>query len=57
MDTDDPAEARTPVSSSVGSSLALNGSSVIGENAGVFVGGLPHGYAILRRDAGEFGAG
>ncbi|KAK1328091.1 hypothetical protein QTO34_012514 [Cnephaeus nilssonii] len=35
-----------------GSSGALNGSTVIGENAGVFVGGLPWGYAVLRKDAG-----
>ncbi|ELK32172.1 Usherin [Myotis davidii] len=35
-----------------GSSGLLNGSTVIGENTGVFVGGLPRGYAVLRKDAG-----
>ncbi|XP_069911419.1 usherin isoform X2 [Oryctolagus cuniculus] len=33
-----------------GSSASLNGSTVIGENTGVFVGGLPQGYTILRKD-------
>nr|XP_019599683.1 PREDICTED: usherin isoform X2 [Rhinolophus sinicus] len=33
-----------------GSSGALNGSTVIGENTGVFVGGLPRASAILRKD-------
>ncbi|KAM5300669.1 usherin [Glossophaga mutica] len=32
-----------------GSSGPQNGSTVIGENTGVFVGGLPQGYAIRRR--------
>ncbi|XP_059533348.1 usherin [Myotis daubentonii] len=35
-----------------GSSGLLNGSTVIGENTGVFVGGLPRGYAVLRQDVG-----
>lgn len=42
---------------SVGSSGALNGSTVIGENTGVFVGGLPRGHAMLRNDVGEFAMG
>ncbi|XP_003419924.2 usherin [Loxodonta africana] len=33
-----------------GSSGTLNGSTVIGDNTGVFVGGLPQGYTILRKD-------
>ena len=33
----------------------MNGGTVIGENTGVFVGGLPQGYTILRKDSGEFG--
>ncbi|XP_040841245.1 usherin [Ochotona curzoniae] len=34
----------------IGSSAALNGSMVIGENTGLFVGGLPQGYPILRKE-------
>ncbi|XP_048212729.1 usherin [Perognathus longimembris pacificus] len=34
----------------IGSSTSLNGSTVIGDNTGVFVGGLPQGYPILRKD-------
>uniref|UniRef100_A0A8B9SU76 Usherin n=1 Tax=Anas platyrhynchos TaxID=8839 RepID=A0A8B9SU76_ANAPL len=33
-----------------GSSLAASGSTIIGENTGVFVGGIPQGYSIVRRD-------
>ncbi|KAG3258086.1 usherin, transcript variant X1 [Ictidomys tridecemlineatus] len=33
-----------------GSSTSLNGSSIIGDNTGLFVGGLPQGYTILRKD-------
>ncbi|XP_006890633.1 PREDICTED: usherin [Elephantulus edwardii] len=33
-----------------GSSAALNGSTVIGDTTGIFVGGLPQGYTILRKD-------
>ncbi|XP_004439711.1 PREDICTED: usherin [Ceratotherium simum simum] len=33
-----------------GSSATPNGSTIIGENTGVFVGGLPKGYTILRKD-------
>ncbi|XP_016076620.1 PREDICTED: usherin [Miniopterus natalensis] len=33
-----------------GSSGPLNGSTVIGENTGVFVGGLPQGHPVLRKD-------
>eukprot|EP00076_Gallus_gallus_P019070 XP_015139381.1 usherin isoform X3 [Gallus gallus] len=35
-----------------GSSSATSGSTIIGENTGVFVGGLPQGYAVVRRDEG-----
>ncbi|KYO43601.1 usherin isoform J [Alligator mississippiensis] len=35
-----------------GSSLATSGSTIIGENTGVFVGGLPQDYIILRKDTG-----
>ncbi|XP_055581897.1 usherin [Falco cherrug] len=35
-----------------GSSLATSGSTIIGENTGVFVGGLPQGYTIVRKDVG-----
>nr|XP_031294235.1 usherin [Camelus dromedarius]XP_031294237.1 usherin [Camelus dromedarius] len=34
-----------------GSWATPNGSTVIGENTGVFVGGLPQGYTILRKDS------
>ncbi|KAI4537068.1 hypothetical protein MG293_013271, partial [Ovis ammon polii] len=34
-----------------GSSATLDGGTVIGENTGVFVGGLPQGYTILRKDS------
>ncbi|EHB00446.1 Usherin [Heterocephalus glaber] len=33
-----------------GSAATLNGSAVIGDNAGLYVGGLPLGYTVLRRD-------
>ncbi|XP_040491950.1 usherin [Ursus maritimus] len=33
-----------------GSSATPNGSTIIGGNTGVFVGGLPQGYTILRKD-------
>lgn len=36
-----------------GSSLATSGSTIIGENTGVFVGGLPQGYTIVRKDEGK----
>ncbi|KAM9016840.1 usherin [Ara ararauna] len=35
-----------------GFSLATSGSNMIGENTGVFVGGLPQGYPIVRKDVG-----
>ncbi|XP_028580478.2 usherin [Podarcis muralis] len=35
-----------------GSSSAVSGSTIIGENTGVFVGGLPQGFTILRKDTG-----
>ncbi|KAM5238832.1 usherin [Ctenodactylus gundi] len=34
----------------VGSSAAPNGSTIIGNTSGLFVGGLPQGYPILRKD-------
>ncbi|XP_002760562.4 usherin [Callithrix jacchus] len=34
-----------------GSSATLNGSTVIGDNTGVFLGGLPRSYTILRKDS------
>ncbi|XP_003474286.2 usherin isoform X2 [Cavia porcellus] len=34
-----------------GSGAAPNGSTIIGDNAGLFVGGLPQGHAILRKEA------
>lgn len=37
-----------------GSSLATSGSTIIGENVGVFVGGLPQGYIIVRKDEGKY---
>lgn len=40
-----------------GSSLATSGSTIIGENTGVFVGGLPQGYTIVREDVGEYDCG
>lgn len=36
-----------------GSSIATSGSTIIGENTGVFVGGLPQGYTIVRKDEGK----
>lgn len=40
-----------------GSSLATSGSTIIGENTGVFVGGLPQGYTVVRKDVGEYDCG
>lgn len=37
-----------------GSSLATSGSTIIGENTGVFIGGLPQGYTIVRKDEGKY---
>ncbi|XP_042331708.1 LOW QUALITY PROTEIN: usherin [Sceloporus undulatus] len=36
-----------------GSSSATSGSTIIGENTGVFVGGLPRGFTIIRKDTGS----
>ncbi|XP_069464673.1 usherin [Ambystoma mexicanum] len=36
-----------------GTSSASSGSSIIGENTGVFVGGLPKGFTITRKDIGD----
>lgn len=41
----------------LGSSLAASGSTIIGENTGVFVGGIPQGYSIVRKDVGEYDYG
>ena len=47
-------EVEILISFSIGSSATPNGSTIIGGNTGVFVGGLPQGYTILRKDPGEF---
>ncbi|KAM9860567.1 LOW QUALITY PROTEIN: usherin [Aulostomus maculatus] len=36
-----------------GSALASSGSTVIGENTGVFIGGMPEDISLLRRDSGD----
>ncbi|XP_074522167.1 usherin [Halichoeres trimaculatus] len=36
-----------------GSASASSGSTIIGENTGVFIGGLPEDLTLLRKDAGE----
>ncbi|KAJ1157569.1 hypothetical protein NDU88_010275 [Pleurodeles waltl] len=36
-----------------GTASAASGSTIIGENTGVFVGGLPKGFSIKRKDTGE----
>ncbi|XP_052001042.1 usherin [Xyrauchen texanus] len=36
-----------------GSSSATSGSTIIGQNTGVFVGGVPENFTILRQDAGS----
>lgn len=33
--------------------MASSGSTVIGENTGVFVGGLPENFTVFRRDSGN----
>uniref|UniRef100_A0A663LW22 Usherin n=1 Tax=Athene cunicularia TaxID=194338 RepID=A0A663LW22_ATHCN len=38
-----------------GSSLATSGSTIIGENTGVFVGGLPQDYTVVRKDVVQKG--
>uniref|UniRef100_A0A3P9BUF9 Usherin n=1 Tax=Maylandia zebra TaxID=106582 RepID=A0A3P9BUF9_9CICH len=35
-----------------GSATALSGSTMIGENMGVFIGGLPENFILLRQDSG-----
>ncbi|XP_063040160.1 usherin [Engraulis encrasicolus] len=35
-----------------GTASASSGSTIIGENSGVFVGGLPKGFSVLRQDTG-----
>lgn len=42
---DDPAFA--------GSKSASSGSTIIGENTGVFIGGLPENFTLLREDPGK----
>lgn len=37
-----------------GSATALSGSTMIGENMGVFIGGLPENFILLRQDSGGF---
>ncbi|CAJ1048931.1 LOW QUALITY PROTEIN: usherin [Xyrichtys novacula] len=36
-----------------GSASASSGSTIIGENTGVFIGGLPQNFTLLRQDKGE----
>nr|XP_014268858.2 usherin [Maylandia zebra] len=36
-----------------GSATALSGSTMIGENMGVFIGGLPENFILLRQDSGD----
>ncbi|XP_039982949.1 usherin [Xiphias gladius] len=36
-----------------GSASASSGSTIIGENTGVFIGGLPEDFTLLREDSGE----
>uniref|UniRef100_A0A667ZN39 Usherin n=1 Tax=Myripristis murdjan TaxID=586833 RepID=A0A667ZN39_9TELE len=36
-----------------GSTSAPSGSTIIGENTGVFIGGLPEDFSLLRQDSGE----
>ncbi|XP_014832285.1 PREDICTED: usherin-like isoform X1 [Poecilia mexicana] len=36
-----------------GSASASSGNSIIGENMGLFIGGLPEDFAILRNDSGD----
>ncbi|XP_019935888.2 usherin isoform X2 [Paralichthys olivaceus] len=36
-----------------GSASASSGSTIIGENTGVFIGGLPEDFTLLREDAGD----
>lgn len=36
-----------------GSKSASSGSTIIGENTGVFIGGLPENFALLREDPGK----
>lgn len=38
---------------SAGSKSASSGSTVIGENTGVFIGGLPENFTLLREDSGK----
>uniref|UniRef100_A0A4W6FW95 Usherin n=1 Tax=Lates calcarifer TaxID=8187 RepID=A0A4W6FW95_LATCA len=37
-----------------GSAAASSGSTIIGENMGVFIGGLPEDFTLLRKDSGNF---
>lgn len=39
---------------SPGSASASSGSTMIGENMGVFIGGLPENFILLREDSGGF---
>ncbi|XP_069030560.1 usherin [Embiotoca jacksoni] len=36
-----------------GSATASSGSTIIGENMGVFIGGLPEDFTLLRKDSGD----
>lgn len=37
----------------LGSASASSGSTIIGENTGVFIGGLPEDFTLLREDSGK----
>lgn len=41
-------------STTPGSASASSGSTIIGENTGVFIGGLPQDFTLLREDSGIF---
>lgn len=36
-----------------GSKSASSGSTIIGENTGMFIGGLPENFTLLRKDPGK----
>lgn len=40
-------------SASAGSKSASSGTTIIGENTGVFIGGLPENFTLLREDSGK----
>lgn len=38
---------------STGSASATSGSTIIGQNTGVFIGGIPENFTLLRQDTGN----